>query len=62
MATDQSHLQIGNLARRRATRCLVRKGVDESLRAEVEKLLESHQKASDEKFIDGVAAEADARC
>ena len=35
-------------------------GVDESLRAEVEKLLESHQQASDEKFIDGVAAEANA--
>ena len=36
------------------------KGVDESLREEVEKLLDSHQKASDEKFIDGVAAEANA--
>ena len=35
-------------------------GVDESLREEVEKLLESHQKASDEKFIDGVAAEDNA--
>jgi serine/threonine protein kinase len=35
-------------------------GVDESLRSEVEKLLESHQKASDEKFIDGVAVEANA--
>jgi len=35
-------------------------GVDESLRGEVEKLLESHQKASDEKFIDGVAAEDNA--
>ena len=35
-------------------------GVDESLREEVEKLLESHQKASDEKFIDGVAAEQNA--
>lgn len=35
-------------------------GVDESLRAAVEKLIESHQKASDEKFIDGVAAEANA--
>ena len=34
--------------------------VDESLREEVEKLLESHQKASDEKFIDGNAAEANA--
>ncbi|HVI72560.1 MAG TPA: hypothetical protein VM656_13890, partial [Pyrinomonadaceae bacterium] len=31
--------------------------VDDSLREEVEKLLDSHQKASDEKFIDGVAAE-----
>jgi serine/threonine protein kinase len=36
------------------------KGVDSSLRAEVDKLLESHRKASDEKFIDGVAAEANA--
>ena len=36
------------------------KDVDESLREEVEKLLDSHQKASDEKFIDGVAAEANA--
>ena len=35
-------------------------GVDESLRGEVEKLLDSHQKASDEKFIDGVAAEVNA--
>ena len=35
-------------------------GVDESLREEVEKLLESHKKASDEKFIGGVAAEANA--
>ncbi|HEU5459218.1 MAG TPA: hypothetical protein VFU83_01940, partial [Pyrinomonadaceae bacterium] len=35
-------------------------GQDESLREEVEKLLESHQKASDEKFIDGVAAEDNA--
>ena len=35
-------------------------GVDESLREEVEKLLESHQKASDEKFIEGVAAEDNA--
>ncbi|HET6851584.1 MAG TPA: protein kinase [Pyrinomonadaceae bacterium] len=32
-------------------------GVDESLRNEVEKLIESHQRASDEKFIEGVAAE-----
>ena len=32
-------------------------GVDESLREEVEKLIDSHKKASDEKFIDGVAAE-----
>jgi len=36
-------------------------GVDESLREEVEKLLESHKKASDEKFIDGNAAEANAQ-
>lgn len=36
-------------------------GVDESLREEVEKLLESHRQASDEKFIGGVAAEANAR-
>ncbi|HJU91916.1 MAG TPA: hypothetical protein VJ656_03185, partial [Pyrinomonadaceae bacterium] len=36
------------------------KDVDESLREEVQKLIESHQKASDEKFIDGVAAEANA--
>jgi serine/threonine protein kinase len=36
------------------------KGVDSSLRAEVDKLLDSHQKASDEKFIDGMAAEANA--
>jgi serine/threonine protein kinase len=35
-------------------------GVDDTLRAEVEKLIDSHQKASDEKFIDGVAAEANA--
>ena len=35
-------------------------GVDSSLRAEVNKLLDSHQKASDEKFIDGMAAEANA--
>ena len=35
-------------------------GVDKSLRAEVDKLIDSHQKASDEKFIDGVAAEANA--
>jgi serine/threonine protein kinase len=35
-------------------------GVDESLREEVEKLLEAHQKASDEKFIEGVAAEDNA--
>jgi serine/threonine protein kinase len=36
-------------------------GVDESLRVEVEKLIESHQLASEEKFIEGVAAEAGAR-
>ena len=35
-------------------------GVDESLREEVEKLLESHNKASEEKFIGGNAAEANA--
>ena len=35
-------------------------GVDSSLRAEVDKLLDSHRKASDEKFIDGVAAEENA--
>ena len=35
-------------------------GVDSSLREEVDKLLDSHRKASDEKFIDGVAAEANA--
>ena len=35
-------------------------GVDGSLRAEVEKLLDSHRKASDEKFIDGNAAEQNA--
>ncbi|HJP95593.1 MAG TPA: protein kinase [Pyrinomonadaceae bacterium] len=35
-------------------------GVDESLRAEVEKLIESHGKASDENFIAGNAAEAGA--
>ena len=34
--------------------------VDESVRQEVNKLLDSHRKASDEKFIDGVAAEANA--
>ena len=34
--------------------------VDQSLRVEVDKLLDSHRKASDEKFIDGVAAEANA--
>lgn len=32
-------------------------GDDDSLRAEVEKLIESHQHASAEKFIDGVAVE-----
>ena len=36
-------------------------GVDETLREEVEKLIDSHQKASDEKFIDGVAAEDNAQ-
>ena len=36
------------------------RGVDGSLREEVERLLEAHRKASDEKFIDGVAAEANA--
>ncbi len=35
-------------------------GVDESLRVEVEKLIESHQRASEEKFIEGMAAEAGA--
>ncbi len=35
-------------------------GVDSSLRDEVDKLLDSHRKASDEKFIDGIAAEANA--
>jgi serine/threonine protein kinase len=35
-------------------------GVDESMRAEVEKLIESHRKASDENFISGHAAEAGA--
>lgn len=35
-------------------------GVDSSLRAEVDKLLDSHRKASDEKFIDGIAAEENA--
>ncbi|HKG79356.1 MAG TPA: serine/threonine-protein kinase, partial [Pyrinomonadaceae bacterium] len=35
-------------------------GVDESLRVEVEKLIESHQRASEEKFIEGAAAEAGA--
>jgi serine/threonine protein kinase len=36
------------------------KGVDSSLREEVDKLLDSHRKASDEKFIDGAAVEANA--
>ena len=36
------------------------KSVDKSLRVEVDKLLDSHRKASDENFIDGVAAEANA--
>jgi serine/threonine protein kinase len=36
-------------------------GVDESLRVEVEKLIESHQRASEDKFIEGPAAEAAAR-
>ncbi len=35
-------------------------GVDESLRVEVEKLIESHKRASEEKFIEGMAAEAGA--
>ena len=35
-------------------------GVDDSLREEVEKLIQSHQKASEDKFIDGVAAEQNA--
>ena len=35
-------------------------GVDSSLREEVDKLLDSHRKASDEKFIDGIAAEENA--
>ncbi|HXC70149.1 MAG TPA: protein kinase [Pyrinomonadaceae bacterium] len=35
-------------------------GVDESLREEVEKLIDSHKKASDDKFIEGVAAEENA--
>ena len=35
-------------------------GVDESLRVEVEKLIESHERASEEKFIEGMAAEAGA--
>jgi serine/threonine protein kinase len=35
-------------------------GADESLRVEVEKLIESHQRASKEKFIEGKAAEAGA--
>jgi serine/threonine protein kinase len=35
-------------------------GVDESLRVQVEKLIDSHQRASEEKFIDGAAAEAGA--
>ena len=33
-------------------------GTDDSLRAEVEKLIASHQQASDENFIGGLAAEA----
>ena len=32
-------------------------GIDESLRADVEKLIRSHQKADDENFIGGLAAE-----
>lgn len=36
-------------------------GADESLRAEVEKLIESHQRVSVEEFIAGVAAEENAR-
>ena len=36
-------------------------GVDESLRDEVEKLLDAHKKASDENFIGGNAAEANAQ-
>ena len=35
-------------------------GVDSSLREEVDKLLDAHRKASDEKFIDGAAVEANA--
>lgn len=35
-------------------------GVDESLRVEVEKLIQSHQRASEENFIDGAAVEAGA--
>ena len=35
-------------------------GVDKSLRVEVEKLIESHQRASEENFIDGAAVEAGA--
>jgi serine/threonine protein kinase len=35
-------------------------GVDESLRAEVEKLIESHQRAGEENFIEGAAFEAGA--
>jgi serine/threonine protein kinase len=35
-------------------------GGDESLRDEVEKLIESHRRASSEKFISGIAAEANA--
>jgi serine/threonine protein kinase len=33
-------------------------GVDDSLRTEVERLIDSHQRASAENFIDGLAAEA----
>ena len=36
-------------------------GVDDSLRNEVEKLIESHQRASEEQFIGGMAAEVGAR-
>jgi len=35
-------------------------GVDESLRSEVEKLIDSHRKASEENFIGGLAAENNA--
>ena len=35
-------------------------GLDKSLREEVDKLLDAHRKASDEKFIDGAAVEANA--